>query len=169
MDWVLASVPYLKGLHLAALFFWCGGLIAMPLMLSRHDPAISQADYRRIRRSTHLTYTMLVTPAAVIAVIAGTWLVFIREVFEPWMYGKLFFVAMLVMAHAWMGHILVTVAETAGRHRPPAPYLPVAALLTPMMAILVLVLGKFDLGWVEFPDWLTQPRGGQLLFDVPSR
>lgn len=168
-DWIAAVVPWFKGLHIVALFIWCGGLLAMPLMLAYHDPADSQDDYRRIRRATHLTYTMAVTPAAVIAVIAGTWLIFLRETFVPWLYAKLFFVAILVIAHAWIGHILVTVAEKAGRHRPPSPILPLALLLTPMAAILVLVLGKPDLGGIEFPDWLTQPRGGQLPFDVPRR
>ena len=167
IEWIVATVPYFKALHILALFIWCGGLIAMPLMLTRHDPADTRDDYRRIRRATHLTYTTVVTPAAVIAVIAGTWLIFLRETYVPWLYAKLFFVVLLVSGHAWMGHILVRVAESAGRQRPPPPFLPLAVLLTPMLAILVLVLGKPDLGWIEFPDWLSEPRGGQLPFDVP--
>jgi protoporphyrinogen IX oxidase len=169
MEWILATVPYLKAVHIAALFLWCGGLLAMPLMLTRHDPAHSQEDYRRIRSATHLTYTMMVTPAAVAAVIAGTWLIFLREAFVPWLYAKLFFVVVLVGAHAWIGHIVVSVAETTGRHRPPPAYLPIAVLLTPMAAILVLVLGKPELGGIAFPDWLTEPRGGQLPFEMPRR
>ena len=169
MEWIYQSVPYFKALHIAGLCLWCGGLLAMPLMLSRHDPVDSQDDYRRIRRATHLTYTLFVTPAAVIAVIAGTWLIFLREVFVPWLYAKVFFVALLVCAHAWIGHILITVAESAGRHRPPEPYLPLAAVLTPIVAILILVLGKPEFDGITFPDWLTEPRGGQLPFDVPRR
>ncbi|CUH11376.1 putative membrane protein [Jannaschia seosinensis] len=169
IDWILGTVPLFKGVHIAALSIWCGGLLALPLMLTRHDPAITQDDYRRIRRATHLTYTVCVTPAAVIAVIAGTWLIFMREAFVPWLYAKLVFVALLVAAHAWVGHILVDVAETPGRSRPPAPYLPVAAILVPVLGILVLVLGKPDLGWVSFPQWLLEPYGGQFPFDVPRR
>lgn len=168
-EWLLATVPLLKGVHIAALVLWCGGLLALPLMLSRHDPAVSQDDYRRIRRATHLTYTVCVTPAALVAVIAGTWLIFFREVFVPWLYAKLLFVAGLAAAHAWIGHLLVQVAETPGRHRPPEPHLPIAAVLVPALAILVLVLGKPDLGTIPLPDWLREPRGGQLLFDVPRR
>ena len=167
--WPDFVVPYLKAVHLLALFVWCGGLIVMPLMLSRHDPTHSQIDFTRIRRATHLTYTVAVTPAAVIAVVAGTWLIFFREVLVPWLYLKLFFVAALVGAHAWIGHILVQVAETKGRHEPPEPYLPIAAVLLPMLAILILVLGKFDFSWIEFPEWMTEPRNNQLLFDVPRR
>lgn len=163
------AVPLFKAAHIAALVVWCGGLVALPLMLSRHDPAVSSRDYDMIRRATHLTYTLWVTPAAVIAVIAGTWLIFLREVFTPWLYAKLAFVALLVVAHAWVGHVLANIAEKPGEHTPPAPHFPIAAILVPVLAILVLVLGKPTLSWIEFPEWLTEPRGGQLLFDVPSR
>ena len=168
-EWITAIVPLLKGLHIAALCLWCSGVIVLPLMLSRHDPAVSQDDYERIRRATHLTYTVCATPAAVIAVIAGTWLVFLREVLVPWLYLKLLFVALLVAVHAWIGHLLVQVAEKPGRHRPPEPYLPIISALVPILAILALVLGKPDLSWVEFPHWLLEPVGGQLPFDVPRR
>jgi uncharacterized membrane protein len=162
-------IPYLKSVHIAGLLIWCGGLLALPSMLVWHDPAIGQADYRRIRRATHYTYTLAVTPAAVVAVIAGTWLVLIREVFEPWLYLKLVFVALLVAIHAWVGHSIVAVAETAGSHRPPAPALPAAALIVTILAILVLVLGKPEVDGLEGPGWLTEPLGRQLPFDVPRR
>lgn len=169
LETLSTAVPLFKAVHIAALPVWAGGLIALPLMLSRHDPAVSAEDYLIIRRATHITYTLCVTPAAVIAVISGTWLIFLREVFTPWFYAKLAFVALLVVAHAWVGHILARVAEEPGEHHPPGPYLPIAAVLVPVLAILVLVLGKPALGFIEFPDWLTEPRNRQLLFDVPSR
>jgi protoporphyrinogen IX oxidase len=168
IEWILATIPYFKTLHILGLIVWCGGLLALPLMLGQHDPGHSPREFRRLRRSTHLTYTMLVTPAAVIAVIAGTWLIFMREVFFPWLYAKLFFVFLLVCVHAWLGHIIVTIAESGGQRRPPSPVLPISALLVSMAAILVLVLAKPDLGGIDFPDWLTEPRGRQLLlFEVP--
>jgi len=168
-EWIAAAVPFLKALHIITLFVWCGGLVALPLMLSRHHPANSHADYRRIRRATHLTYTVVVTPSALVAVIAGTWLVFFREALVPWLYVKLLFVALLVSAHAWIGHIIVTMAETKRQHYPPAAYVPITAVLVPMLAILVLVLGKPDFSGIAFPEWLTEPRDGQLPFDVPRR
>jgi putative membrane protein len=169
IDWILPAVPIFKAVHIVGLVIWLGGLIALPLMLTRHDPAISVEDYRMIRKASHLTYTMCVTPAAVIAVIAGTWLIFMREVYTPWLFAKLAFVALLVLAHAWIGHVVVKIGEEPGEHRPPAPYLPVASVFVPALAILFLVLAKPALGWIIFPEWLTETRGGQLLFDVPSR
>jgi len=162
-------IPHLKAIHIAGLLIWCGGLFALPSMLAWHDPAIGQADYRRIRRATHYTYTLAVTPAAVVAVIAGTWLILIREVFEPWLYLKLAFVALLVAIHAWVGHAIVAVAEKAGTHRPPSPAVPNVALVLTILAILFLVLGKPEVGGLEGPGWLTEPLGRQLPFDVPRR
>jgi protoporphyrinogen IX oxidase len=162
-------IPYLKALHIVGLLIWCGGLFALPGMLAWHDPAIGQADYRRIRRATHYTYTFVVTPAAVIAVIAGTWLILIREVFEPWLYLKLLFVALLVALHGWVGHTIVAVAETSGTHRPPPPAVPSILLILAILPILALVLGKPEFAGLTGPQWLTEPLGRQLPFDVPSR
>lgn len=169
IPWLEPIVPHVKALHVTALALWTGGLFALPLMLSRHDQAIGQADYARVRKATHFTYTMAVTPAAVIAIASGLVLVFLREVFVPWMFAKLVFVALLVTFHAWVGNTLVEVAEKEGRHRPPEPLLPLLLLLVPVLAILALVLAKPDLGDIPLPGWLVQPRGGQLPFDVPRR
>lgn len=167
--WLVSVIPIFKAIHISMLAIWCAGLAALPLMLSRHDPAATIEDYRRIRRYTHLTYTVCVTPAAVIAVVSGTWLIFMREVYVPWMFAKLAFVGLLIGFHAWTGYVLVTVAETAGSHRPPRPGLPLALLSVPILAILVLVLTKPDLGTIAFPEWLTTPRGGEFPFEVPRR
>ncbi|WP_254701868.1 CopD family protein [Roseovarius sp. THAF27] len=86
-------------------------------MLARHDLAVVADDYRIIRHATRMTYTMIVTPSAVLTVIAGTWLIFLCEVFVPWLYAKLALVALLVAVHAWIGHVLVKVAEKPGRER----------------------------------------------------
>lgn len=169
IDWLMPAIPLFKAAHIIGLAVWCGGLLTLPLMLTRHDPAISAQDYRTIRTASHRTYTLLVTPAAVLTVIAGTWLIFLREVYAPWMFAKLAFVAALVMAHGWIGHIVAKVGEEPDEHTPPAPYLPIALVFAPVLMVLTLVLAKPVLGWVAFPDWMTEPRGGQLLFDTPSR
>jgi putative membrane protein len=167
--WLEPVIPHLKGLHVATLALWTAGLFALPLMLSRHDPAVGQTDYARIRRATHYSYTLVITPAAVIAIGSGTLLIFLREVFVTWMFAKLVFVAGLVAFHAWVGHTLVAVAETEGEHVPPDPLVPLLLLLVPVLAILGLVLAKPELRELPVPGWLSEPRGGQLPFDVPRR
>lgn len=168
-EWLVSTVPLFKTLHLIALSVWCGGLIALPMMLSRHDSLISQDDYKVVRQKTHITYTMIVTPAAIIAVIAGTWLIFLRQVFEPWLLAKLVFVALLLLLHVRIGHSIVRIAEKPGDHTPPNPSLATTGVLVCATAILLFVLGKPDLDWVDMPRWLLEPRGGHLPFEIPSR
>ena len=161
-------IPHFKALHIAALLVWCGGLFALPLLLARHDAAMGQSDYARIRRVTHYGYIFGVTPAALVAIGAGTALIFLREVYVPWLFAKLVFVALLVGFHAWVGHTLVAVAETEGTHVPPDPALPLVLLLVPVLAILTLVLAKPELQVIPLPDWLMQPYGRQLPFEAPN-
>ncbi|MGI6855685.1 CopD family protein [Mesorhizobium sp. 1B3] len=167
--WLDGAIPYLKALHIASLVIWCAGLFALPLMLARHDPAIAQADYSRVRLACHYGYTWVVTPAAMVAIAAGILLIFMREVFVPWMFAKLVFVALLVGFHAWLGSTIVAVAETEGEHQTPAPLLPLLLLLVLVLAILVLVLAKPELDKIPLPHWLMEPRGRQLPFDAPPR
>jgi len=169
MDFATGLVPHLKALHIAALVLWCGGLFTLPLLLARHDAVTGQADYTRIRQVTHYGYIYAITPAGLVAIGSGTALIFLREVYVPWLFAKLVFVALLVVFHAWVGHTLVSVAETEGTHVPPEPTLPLLLLLVPVVAILTLVLAKPDLGSIPLPDWLMQPYGGQLpAFAAPN-
>lgn len=161
-------IPHLKALHVGLMSIWIAGLAALPAMLARHDRAIGQSDFTRIRQATHYGYTWVLTPAAVLTVASGTSIIFLREVFTGWMAAKLVAVAGLVALHAWVGHTIVRVAETEGRHEPPdalAPTLILAGLAT---LALLLVLAKPELDELPFPDWLRQPLGRDLPFDVPN-
>jgi protoporphyrinogen IX oxidase len=169
IPWLDGLVPHVKALHIAALTLWCAGLFALPVTLAKHDPAIGQEDYSRIRRATHYGYAWVVTPAALVAIAAGTLLIFLREVFVVWMFAKLVLVALLVAFHAWVGNTIVGVAESAGRRQTPGPLVPLLLLLVLVLAILILVLAKPELEGVPLPGWLMEPRGGQLPFDVPPR
>jgi protoporphyrinogen IX oxidase len=163
-----ALIPHLKALHVGLMAVWMAGLAALPAMLARHDRAVGQSDFARIRRATHYGYIGLVTPAAVLTVVTGTTLIFLREVFTGWMFAKLIGVAALVTLHAWVGHTIVAVAETEGRHEPPGPVLPALILCTLAGCVLLLVLAKPELDELPVPQWLAQPLGRELPFDVPN-
>jgi len=109
-----------KGLHIAALVLWCAGLVALPLMLGKHRIDDDQADYGRLRLLTHDSYSFIVTPAAVIAIAAGTLLIYLRGVFEPWMFAKLVAVGLLVSLHALVGHTVILMSERRGEYAPPS-------------------------------------------------
>lgn len=169
VGWLQVIVPHLKAFHISMLAIWCAGLFALPLMLARHDLAMGQADYSRIRRASHYSYTWFVTPAAVFAIGSGVMLIFLREIFVPWMFAKLVFVGLLVGLHGWVGHTLVAVAEKEGDHTPPEPLIPTLLLTGVILCILFLVLAKPELETIPLPGWLNEPRGNHLPLDVPRR
>lgn len=161
-------IASLKFFHIAALSVWCAGLVGLPLLLARHSSGDEQAAFSALRRITHHAYVRVVTPAAVIAIALGTVLVFLRDVFVPWMFAKLVLVGVLVLIHAWLGHITLRVGERQGDYDTPsgAPFVAVALLA--MLVILLLVLGKPVIGHGPLPEWLLSPRGQPLpIGEVP--
>jgi len=164
-------IAIVKFFHIAALAIWCAGLVGLPLLLSKHDSSDAQAAYARLRLLTHQTYIFIITPAAVITIALGTALIFLRDVFVPWMFAKLVAVGVLVLLHAWIGHITLRVGEQQGEYQPPRFWPPLMLSVTAfaVLTILLLVLGKPPLGPDLAPDWLLEPRGQLLPVDEVPR
>lgn len=162
-------VPHFKALHLGFLALWTAGLFALVQMVARHDRNLLKSEFTQIRRATHYAYVWAITPAAVLAIATGAALIFLREVFTVWLFGKLVLVAGLVAVHAWIGHTIITVAETEGRHEPPDAIIPGLILTALILGILALVLAKPELEELPVPAWLQAPLDRPLPFDVPNR
>jgi uncharacterized membrane protein len=168
----------LKALHLATLLVWCAALLALPLMLKwpRSGPAGGKHD--ALRRLLQATYTRLATPAAVIAIAAGTALLFAAKAFEPWMFAKLVAVALLVALHVRIGLVLEHLGQAAAPGHQPvdaaareraaaqalarapvrlALWLALGAALA-MALVLLLVLAKPAPPAGLWPHWLLTPR-----------
>lgn len=157
----------LKALHIAALIVWCSGLFALPLLLSKHGPQQTQSHFARLRKLTDSNYRYVMTPAAVVAIAAGSALVFVRSVYEPWMFAKLAAVGLLVCLHTWQGWAVARMGETAGQARLPAVALMTGFAVCLIDAVLVLVLGKPPLPVDLLPDWLMTPRYRPLPVEEP--
>jgi protoporphyrinogen IX oxidase len=160
-------IAALKALHIAALSIWCAGLIALPVILHRQGRgpgAATQAGFAAFRLLSHRSYIAVVTPAAVIAIAAGTALILLAEVRAPWLIAKLAAVAGMVLLHAWMGHLIAQSGKGAGRYRMPPPLIALAAGVPLMGLVLWLVLAKPDLAPILalIPEVLRQPLGRPL-------
>lgn len=156
-----------KALHIAALSVWCAGLIALPIILHVHgrSPAMrTEAGYAEFRLLSHRTYIALVTPAAVVAIAAGTGLILLEGLRAPWLIAKLAAVVGMVLLHAWFGHVISRTGQERGLYRPPLPWPGLAAGLGLMAVTLWLVLAKPDLAPLahHLPEWLLHPRGRSL-------
>ncbi len=163
------TITLLKALHIMALLLWMAGLLSLPLMLAKHEEGEHQFRYAKIRKFTHYSYTRLVTPAAVIAIAAGTPLIFLRGIFVPWLFAKLVLVAALVALHAYVGHIVLKMGEESGEQPAPPAWPVMTGLGLLILGILVLVLLKPALDAYQLPELLHQPLGRYLPLDeVPN-
>ncbi|EMD82825.1 CopD family protein [Pacificimonas flava] len=162
-------IAFMKGMHISAVLFWAAGLLALPILLAQHHREETQEEYTRARRFSHYGYTHVVTPAAVVAVGAGMALIFLREVFVPWMFAKLALVALLAALHVHVGTIVVRMGERSGRSDAPSPILPLGVGAVLLTAILLLVLVKPLIPDTVAPEWLMIPQNRQLPVDeVPT-
>ncbi len=162
-------IALLKALHIISFSIWMAGLMMLAVLMQVHGrrPEMrTQPGFDEFRWLTHYGYTAVVTPAAVIAIAAGTVLIFAQGVLVPWMLAKLTAVAGLVLLHAWLGHLIVEVGEGHGSYRVPHVGLSLVVMLPLIGGVLWLVLAKPDLDALiaVLPDILHAPRGR----DIPA-
>ncbi|MFN3279638.1 MAG: CopD family protein [Paracoccus hibiscisoli] len=159
----------LKYLHLAAMLCWCAAMVALPLMLhfygaiwrSTTGSEQTQARYAEFRLITHYGYIGFATPAAIIAIAAGTGLIFAAQVFDLWLMAKLALVAGMALVHAWVGHLVLSSGENRGLHNMPSSLWALVMGVPLMVGVLWLVLAKPDLAWIAdwMPEFMLAPRG----------
>lgn len=157
-------IALLKFLHIAALLCWCAALVGLPLLLNHYRGARIQARFTEFRLITHYGYIAFACPAAVIAIAAGTALIFAAEIRDEWLLLKLVFVAGMALVHAWLGHLILQSGERRGRYRMPSPLIALALALPQMAAVFWLVLAKPDVTGLAtlLPPMFVEPQGGSL-------
>ncbi|MDM7255663.1 MAG: CopD family protein [Paracoccus sp. (in: a-proteobacteria)] len=159
-------IALVKFIHLAALFCWCAGLVALPVALMRYRlHRGSDLRYRDFRLITHYGYIGFATPAAVLAIAAGTWLILAADVTAHWLMVKLALVSGMVLVHAWLGHLIQESRDGQGaRYSLFAVAGPALAGAGFMLAVLWLVLAKPDLAGLAdlLPEMARAPMGQDL-------
>ena len=159
-------IALLKFLHISTLAVWCAGLLLLPVLLERADNPVRSGEAARMRMFAHHAYNSLVSPAAVIATVAGGMLLFARWVFEPWMFAKLALIGGLAVLHTYIGHCVTRLGEE-GYVRPalaPALLFAIGSIL--MSGILFAVLAKPPIRSDIMPGWLQKPLQRQLFLPL---
>lgn len=137
-------MPWLKLLHITAVILWCGSLLYLPALIAAaaggpQAAAVYASTPRQLLRSV---FTLVATPAALAAIASGTAIFVFLGPLTLWLMAKLAIVALLVLAHASCGLLILRV-ERDPVARPMALCWAVGA--TAFAAVLViagLVLGK---------------------------
>lgn len=138
MDSIIAALS----LHIAFLLFWAASLLYMPALFLRQVAAKDDDAREAAMLMQRWLYARLMTPAALLAVVMGTWLVFERTAEGGWLPVKLALVIAMAAFHAYCGQHMVALRREGRAHRPifyaAMPLVPAALIL----AVVWLVTAK---------------------------
>lgn len=109
-------MPWMVTAHIVFILMWSAGLLGLIYMLAahhdEHDPQQTEF-YRVIERRL---YFHLATPAAVLSVLTGLWLLFSRGFEGGWLPVKLVLVSLMVAAHAYSSKLFTHFWQGKRRH-----------------------------------------------------
>lgn len=129
---------WLKALHISTLSIWCAGLFYLPGLFMLHPKTQDHADYHRLRIMTRYSFIMVISPAAVIAIISGTILVYLRGLQGDWLAMKLVMVTLMVFFHLYCGGLLARLRDPHDK-RMRHPLLHLALVIVPTILIPVVL------------------------------
>jgi protoporphyrinogen IX oxidase len=135
-------VAWLKIAHVMALSVWVAGLFYLPALFAAHWGRQTQRDFHRLRAITRIVYLGISSPAAIIAVLTGSGLIYLADAHGGWLVVKLGLVSLMVVFHIYCGSLLVQMRDRKASRRPAAM---IALLLIPTIlvpAVLYVVLVK---------------------------
>lgn len=110
-------MPWLKLLHIASVIVWCGALLYLPVAIAAASGPDRAAAFDPPRRHVlRSLFTLVATPAALLAIASGTAIFLLHGPLAPWLIAKLATVGLLVLGHAACG-MLILRAESDGEAR----------------------------------------------------
>ncbi|WP_158213288.1 CopD family protein [Pigmentiphaga sp. NML080357] len=133
---------WLKALHFVSLLVWCGSLLYLPGLFLMHAHAATRSQYHRVRVMTRFTFAVVASPAAILAVVSGTALVFVRMAQGEWLMWKLLLVTLMVFFHLYCGSQVARLGARLAIASPSRLALQLAVPACLMTAVLWLALAK---------------------------
>jgi len=134
-------MSFMLAVHIVFLLLWAGALVYFPQLLVRqavHDDVEARLHATHMQR---MLYAYIMTPSALLAVAAGTWLVFERGFTGGWLHVKLGLVMLMVFFHVYCGALMAVFRRERVQQRllfyrmlPLVPSLLIAAVVTLVVA-----------------------------------
>lgn len=131
-------------LHIAALILWCAALLYLPALIAGiHTEKIAIVEpahkYGSVAR---FVFTSIATPAALVAIMAGTLVFLVNRTVEVWLVAKLTLVTGLVIVHALTGLVLLHTQDRSSKPVQRWCWMLSCAAGALMIAIIWVVLAK---------------------------
>ncbi len=105
-----------KTLHIVFMVTWFAGLFYLPRLFVYHCLATDPIGIERFKVMERKLYRGIMTPAAVLTVVFGFWLMFGYGITGSWLYAKIALVVILVAHHLWLGRLLAAFAADRNTH-----------------------------------------------------
>jgi putative membrane protein len=99
---------WVKAFHIIAMVCWFAGLFYLPRLFVYHAQATDDISKERFIIMERRLYYGIMTPAAVITLLLGLWLLSANPAYyliSRWMQIKLVLVSLLVVYHLYCGHL----------------------------------------------------------------
>lgn len=137
-------------IHIIALLFWVASLLYLfPLVIaSRGSDLILPTPDKRDSMARFI-FTNITSPAAMVAITAGTAIFLINNTVTFWLVAKLTLVTALVVAHALTGLVLLKIDTQTEKTTLWQCGLLGTVILALVLAIIWIVLGK-----PPTPEWI---------------
>lgn len=135
-------MPWMITLHIVFLVIWSGALIYMPRLFIDEAYSDNIESRKRAFVMQRALYSWVMTPSALLTVVAGSWLIFERGFEGGWFPAKLALVMLMVFFHAYCGRLMEELRLHHVRHRPIYYWsLPLVPLLL-ITGVVTLVVAK---------------------------
>lgn len=100
-------------IHIVFLLIWSAALLYFPHLFVRQAAHEDREAQRQAMLMQRTLYAFIMTPCALLAVVAGSWLIFERGFSGGWLHVKLLMVMLMVFFHVYCGNLM---AEFKRRH-----------------------------------------------------
>ncbi len=110
-------MPWMVAIHIIFILAWSAGLLGLMYLLAVRKKQGEAQEMEFLERLERKLYLRIATPAAVLAVASGVWLMATRGFDGGWMLVKLALVFVMVLGHVYSGKLLKDYWRGRTRHR----------------------------------------------------
>jgi len=108
-------VLWIKAFHIITMVAWFAGLLYLPRLYVYHAMAIDDISIDRFKLMEYRLYTFIATPAAVLTIGLGIWLLFTYSQ-ALWLHLKMALVLLLILFHVYCGWLLAKFKQDKNTH-----------------------------------------------------
>ena len=129
-------------LHIAFVAVWTASLVYFPHLFQQQSQTHSEDRHERMMLLQRWMYANIMTPSALITIVAGTWLAVDRGFTGGWLPAKLALVLLMALFHAYCGKLMVDLKRHRVLHGAAYYRVLTAVPASVALAVIALVVSK---------------------------